>query len=227
MPEAKHDPKSLLAVTNLESRALMPSEANQPEFIKWAHDHGAHLYLVLVGPRTEIVGLEKDVAYWKVRTHFHDGTLMKPRMIPVPFDILPEKGTKLSGGTVDWVDCSGASHRSNAVDIVRRVLRQEWESKAKLDDWHLDTLKKFFTYHVEYIGQSFGKDGERTAAERISQGHKTVQKILAEVCDLNPNGAVAFLVLDSEVQGSEVEVSLGPDNVQDASAAMARTMAKP
>lgn len=227
MSEEPQTAQSLLAVTNRQSRALLPSEAYRPEFVRWAHDYGAHLYLVLVGPRTEIVALDKEAECWKLRTRFHDGSQMKPRTIPVPFEILPERGTELSDGVVVWVDQQGAPQRSNAVEIVRRVLQRAWRPGQSSDPWHTYTLRKFFTYQVEYIGQSFGKEGERTAAERISQGHKTIQQVLAEVGDLRPNSAVAFVVIDAQVQGREMTFSIGPDNVGDVSALVSQFMAMP
>lgn len=220
-------PQSLLAVTNWESRALLPSEVYQSEFVEWAHDYGAHLYLVLVGPRTEIVSLDKEAEGWNLRTRFHDGSQMKPRTIPVPFEILPEKGTELSDGVVAWIDQQGAPQGSNAVEIVRRVLQRARESGQSFGPWHDHTLKKFFTYHVEYIGQSFGKAGERTPAERMSEGHEKVQQVLAEVSDRRPNSAVAFVALDARVQGREVEFTLDPDNIEDTSALAAQFMTEP
>lgn len=62
MPEMLQTPQSLLVVTNLQSRAFMPSEACQPEFAQWAHEFGAHLYLVLGGPLTEIIALDEATA---------------------------------------------------------------------------------------------------------------------------------------------------------------------
>lgn len=227
MSEEPQPPQSLLAVTNWQSRALLPSEVCQPDFVEWAHDHGAHLYLVLVGPRTEIVALCRDGEAWKLRTLFHDGSQMRPRTIPVPFEILPEKGTELLDGVVVWIDQQGASHRSNAVEIVRRVLWLALRSGQPFGQWHTCTLKKFFTYQVEYIGQSFGKEGNRTAAERIGQGHKTVQQVLAEVGDLRPNSAVAFVALDAHVQGREMTFTISPDNVEDISALASQFMAEP
>lgn len=227
MSEEPQTAQSLLAVTNWQSRVLLPSEVYQPEFVQWAHNHGAHLYLVLVGPRTEIEAIEKEAEGWKLRTCFHDGSQMKPRAIPVPFEILPEIGTELSDGVVTWVDRKGAPQRSNAVEIVRQVLKRTWRRSRSFDQWHMNTLRKFFTYQVEYIGQSFGKEGERTAAERIGQGHKTVQQVLAEVGDRRPNSAVAFVVLDAHVQGREMTFSIGPDNVGDISALVSEFMAKP
>lgn len=218
------DPQSLLAVTNWQSRALEPWEAEEPEFKRWAHENDIHLYLVLVGPRTEILGLDKQPTYWKLHTLFHDGTTMKPRMLPVPFEILPEKGPTLTNdGVVAWTDDQG-THELNAIEIARRLLQT---ADRPLDLWHQSTLEKLFTYQVEYIGQSFGKAGERTPAERIGQGHATVQSVLSRTISHRLNSAVAFVVLDAHVQGVEMTLSLGPDNVQEMSARAARLIAQP
>ena len=227
MEDDQAELQSLLAVTNYWSRALLPSEVYDDGFVQWAHDHGAYLYLVLVGPRTEIVGLIEEADGWKVKTRFHDGSQFKPRTIPVPFDLLPREGTHLLDGGIDWVDDSGETRRSNAVDLTRRLLERAWKPDRPMDDWHRRTLRKFFTYRVEYIGQSFGKRGERTAAERIGGGHETVQRVLAEIGDLYPNSAVALVVLDAAVQHREVVGSIGPDNWEEVARMAEKAMLEP
>lgn len=221
------EPQSLLAVTNYWSKALLPSEVYDDRFVQWAHDHGAYLYLVLVGPKTEIMDLVQESDGWKMKTRFHDGSQFKPRTIPVPFDLLPRKGTRLVDGAVNWVDEQGENQRSNAVDLTRRVLARAWRPGQHMSHWHEWTLRKFFTYRVEYIGQSFGKQGERTAAERIGEGHETVQRVLAQVGDLYPNSAVALIVLDAAVQGRELSGSIGPDNGEEIARMAMQAMTEP
>lgn len=219
-------PQSLLAVTNWQSRALTPSEVYRREFIEWAHEHGAFLYLVLIGPKTEINGLERDQDRWKIRTHFHDGTAMKPRTIHVPFDLLPKSTTRLLDGQIRWTNEEGVCQRANAVELARWVLSRA-RAGGELDLWHASTLRKFFTYRVEYVGQSYGKQGERTSAERIGEGHKQVQKVLAEVADYHPNAAVALIVTDTKVQLREASFRVGSDNVEELARYMLNFMAEP
>lgn len=207
-----HRPQSLLVVTNWRSRALLPSEVYEPEFKAWANDNGAYIYLVMIGPKTEIFDLICEGHGWKVRTRFYDGVTMKLRTIPVSFDVIPEKSAIFADGLIEWGDADGQSHRANAVQIARMVLEHALRSSDSLDEWHWDTIRKFFTYRVEYVGQSFGKSGERTVAERIGEGHKTVQAVLAEVVDYNAGAAVAIVVMDAQVDRRESSFSIGADN---------------
>lgn len=212
MTETEGGVQSLISVTNWKSRALLPSEVYKSEFIDWAHAHGAFLYLVLIGARTEIYDLALDRHCWKVLTRFHDGTAMKPRTIRVPFDLLPESSTQLVDGVIRWTDAQGRPQRANAVEIARWLLDRTLRADGKLDLWHHWTLRKFFTYRVEYVGQSYGKRGERTSAERIGDGHMQVQRVLSEVADHHPHAAVALIVMDAQVDTRESSFTVGPDN---------------
>ncbi|MDJ0355671.1 hypothetical protein, partial [Paenarthrobacter sp. PH39-S1] len=190
------------------------------------HPHGRPVMSGALGPKTDIVDLREDGNGWKLYTRFHDGSGMKPRTIPVPFDLLPRVGTALVDGAIEWIDAEGGAHRMNAVEIARQVLQREWRPGETLDRWHACTLRKFFTYRVEYIGQSYGKDGERTAAERIGEGHKTVQQVLAEKMAHYPNVDVALVVMDAHVQGREASFSIGPDNIDEISQVFTQMMSE-
>lgn len=223
MESEELEPQSLIAVTNWRSRVCIPSEVYTDEFKEWAHHVGAYLYLVLVGPRIEIHDLVQEDDGWKVRTVFHDGEAMKPRTIPVPFDVIPRETAELVAGTIMLSD----SRRLNAAEVTRLVLSHAQKNGEGLTDWHRHTIQKFFTYRVEYIGQAYGKHGERTAAERISQGHKTAQQVLAETMDHHPNSAVGFIVMDAGIQGRELSGSIGPDNVEEMKRLLAQFLDQP
>ncbi len=176
--------------------------------------HGAFLYLVLIGAKTEIHDLILERNCWKVLTRFHDGAAWKPRALRVPFDLLPET-TQLVHGVVQWNDAQGSSQRANAVEIARWLLNRARRVDGTLDFWHTCTLRKFFTYRVEYVGQSYGKHGERTSAERIGEGHEHVQRVLAEVSDHHPGAAVAIIVMDAEVQLRDAVGDVRSDNAEE------------
>ena len=223
----EREPQSLLALTNWQSRAIVPSEVYDRDFKVWAHSHGAHIYMVLVGPKIEICDLVQEADGWRLRTLFHNGVAMKPRTIPVPFELLPEKSTKLVDGAIEWTDAGGKTHRSSAVQVTRKVLEHAVQSRGKTDPWLHQTIRKFFTYTVRYVGQAYGQGGERTAAERIGQGHKQVQQVLSEVADFYPSAAVAVIVMDAQVQGREASLSVGPDNREATASFVSRFLATP
>lgn len=217
---ASPTPQSLLVMANWRSRALAPSDIHDPGFVDWAHRHGAYLYLVLVGPRIDINELVAGTQDWKIDVRFHDGNSMKPRTIRIPFDLIPKGQATLVAGAVDWTDATGRKHRSSAAQLTRYVLAKE-RGDAKR---RALTIRKFFNYRVEYIGQSYGKAGERTAAERIGAGHKQVQQVLAEVADLYPFSAVALLAMDLKILRQELSFTLSPENPMAAAEAIGEFM---
>jgi hypothetical protein len=219
--------QSLLAVTNWQSRALLPFEIYEPEFTEWAHKSGAYLYMILVGPRSEIVSLSRAAGYWSMRTRYYDGHDMKPRKICVPFEILPELGTTLVGGVVNYLDKTGTSRVVNATQVVRSLLQAKWRPNITFDSWHSNTLRKFFTYRVEYIGQAFGKVGERTAAERLKEGHETLQKVLSETMAYHPNVEVAVMVMDAHVERREASFTLTTHNIEQMAKLATRVISEP
>lgn len=225
--DAPPQPRSLVAMTNWRSKACLLSEVRSQEFRDWAHGCGAYLYLVLVGPRSEISDLVRDRECWKVFTRFHDGTAMKPRTLRVPFSRLPVGTTRLIEGRVEWEDPSGEEQRANAVEIARWLLEDARRTDRRLAYWEYHTMQKFFAYRVEYVGKSYGDHGERTAAERVASGHEHVQQILAETIDYYPNAAVALIAMDAQIHGREAALSIGPDNAGELGQYIARFMAEP
>lgn len=220
-------PQSLLAMTNWRSKACLLSDVKSQEFRDWAHECGAYIYLVLVGPKTEISDLVRDEEGWKVLARFHDGTAMKPRTLRVPFSLLPEETTRFVEGRIEWVDPTDKTRRANAVEIARWLLEDARGTSGKLAHWEFHTMRKFFTYRVEYVGKSFGHHGERTAVERIAPGHEHVQQILADTIDYHPNSAVALIAMDAQIHGREATLSFGPDNAEELWQYVAQFMAEP
>ncbi|MGP5249890.1 hypothetical protein ACTXLS_10265 [Corynebacterium variabile] len=205
-----------IVVRNPYSVNLVPSEIVDKEFIKYAHEAGAYIYLVLVGPRVNVLELINDGDQWIMHTEFHDGASMKPRTVPVSFDMLPQNAS-IIGNLIEFTDeKTGERHRTNAVKIVRNILAEpifrSVSSQIAPTNWEYQTLRKFFTYRVEYIGQSYGNNGSRTAAERIGEGHSHVQAVLAEINDYFPNSAVALIVMGVSVDNSEMHITIEPDD---------------
>lgn len=183
--------------------------------------------MVLVGPKIDICDFTLGGTGWKISTLFYDGVAMKPRTIHVPFYILPKDTSKLVNGIISSTDANGEHHQYNGVSIARLLLEQSTCSGVGLTDWEKHTVLKFFTYRIEYIGQAFGKGGERTSAERLGQGHEKLQDVLAKVQDFNPNAAVAVLVMDAHTQGREAAFKISPENLEDISQYFERFMAEP
>jgi len=63
------------------------------------------------------------------------------------------------------------------------------------DNLDLSTLD----YEILYIGQAYGKDGKRTALDRLS-AHETVQKIYTHSLTQNPDSDIWFLLTNFEQQ---------------------------
>jgi hypothetical protein len=130
-----------------------------------------HLYLVCVAPRVSVdpasVSIGKDAIDATVRLQ-RQGTF-EPWLVrygkAADFDVAewvsdwPHEEFALRGPT-------GEQLLEGVVSNTRSLMPRGWPDAA-------DELS------VVYVGQAFGKAGERTAADRLSS-HKTLQRILAE-----------------------------------------------
>ncbi|KHL03152.1 hypothetical protein LK10_10325 [Sinomonas humi] len=72
-------------------------------------------------------------------------------------------------------------------------------------------MEEFFTFDVVYIGQSYGQDGKRKAIDRLTGGHKTVERILSEMQDFSPNRSVGFITIDQQMESVHACIRTGHD----------------
>ncbi|WP_291131796.1 hypothetical protein, partial [Flavobacterium sp. UBA7682] len=75
--------------------------------------------------------------------------------------------------------------------------------KENIEDEELD-------YEILYIGQAYGKDGNRTALDRLSS-HETVQKIYTHASALYPDSDIWFMLTNFAQQSMLVGMSSSPE----------------
>lgn len=81
------------------------------------------------------------------------------------------------------------------VKVCGKELELETETIDANDVWQ--STAKFFNFNIEYIGQSFGKAGERNALAR-DRAHATIQKILSQNMDSDEPRAIRILMFNTE-----------------------------
>lgn len=87
---------------------------------------------------------------------------------------------------------------------LRFILANTWPMQVRVQDVILlsnTSLQPYSDFQVEYIGQSFGDDGDSDALTRLigktgKQGHGSLQKVLADINHSSPDSE-AFLLLYS------------------------------
>lgn len=147
-----------------------------------------HIYLVGRRPRITI-----DPASVKITEDRVSGQFLKQQkseFIPIPFDVQNYLGTakvklhtKYPFTEFAFVDESGETLSKGKCALQLAVCGpQYWE--------HLDL-------EVLYIGQAYGKDGSRTAADRLIS-HSTLQGIYAEALRNSPDQEVWMVLCSFE-----------------------------
>ncbi len=124
-----------------------------------------HIYIVLSRKKVIVPSqrLEKTHPYFEI--FLPDGT---PWNIPVTVDDDDFLDLKVEKDFFHIVDKDGALLREGKVSLLLNFFKE-----IKILDNSLDDVYK---YEILYIGQSFGKDGKRTAPDRLLS-HSTLQKI--------------------------------------------------
>jgi hypothetical protein len=205
----RKSPTQLISVTNLSSRALVPSQIYDEGMEEWGKASGNHIYLVAIGPRVNVVSATVDADGWRIETEYYkDG--WRPRAIRLPASMFQSADASVSDGVLVHRGDDGEA-RYTAVQLARKALdlaRKDESLRAR--SWKKHTINKFFDYSVHYIGQAYGRKVRKSAAKRLADGHEDLQKVLAEVNDYHRNADVGVIMMDSQVQGRELFGSIGP-----------------
>lgn len=217
-------PTKLVEVRNLHSHALTPSEVSLDGLEELVLAHGNHIYLVLLGPRVRVRGVDDRDSAWRVLTEFDSEGATKPRTLLIPKALLGGGELRLSGMHVVHRSTSSAETKYTATHLARALLDGQMQGEVSLDPaWVQHTIAKFFTYTVVYVGQALGRKKGRSPIARFRAGHEHLQMILAEVHDFNPDREVAVGMADHSVSRVEIHGFSGPDTWE-LMAAMSQTM---
>ena len=135
-----------------------------------------HIYLVGTRPR---ISLQKDS--FKIDGNLitcvleiHDKDNKEPVDLKLEYDSLPD-GLEL---TCDYPYTSFVLQQPNG--------ENRFASKWSLMLQGREAMSPHLNFDILYIGQAFGDEGERNAADRL-RSHETLQKIYAEAIQSNPD----------------------------------------
>lgn len=211
-------PTSLIAVTNDLSRALIPSALYLDGLEDAAKEAANHIYLVAIAPRVDALSVERSGDGWKLRTQYFDGK-WKPRTLPIARELFPTGTVRVKDSVLIHVTDQG-EQRLSAVEVARMVLDRSNVGTPEADQlWKANTIKKFFTYQIVYVGQAYGRDTRRSAVKRLADGHEKLQRVLAAVNDHYRTSDVGIIVANARVQGREMNLSVNSGNVVEAARA--------
>jgi len=141
-----------------ESALVLPTAMlyNEAVLKQYAEDiERCHVYLIGIMPAMEWVGSVQENG--SIVSSYRIANEVKQVVAEIPDGCT----LKIEDGFTVAVDAEGRE-RTHTIEQLMRAFSEKWN----------------IGFEVQYVGQSFGKDGERDAVERLLS-HKTLQKILA------------------------------------------------
>jgi len=145
-----------------------------------------HIYIVTRRPRITLDPKSVNFTDDKVTGYFQKQ--IKDKLIPIPFETQNFLGTSnvLLKCEYPYTEYAISDENNNVISNGKCALL-------------LATLSPKFWEHLDlevlYVGQSYGKDGKRTASERL-QSHSTLQGIYAEAIKTSPDQDI-WLILST------------------------------
>ncbi|MEQ6168674.1 hypothetical protein AAOE16_15870 [Ekhidna sp. MALMAid0563] len=156
----------------------------------FTEENPCNIYFILRRPRISadpeyfIVG--EDFIELKYFIHIKNERL--ERILRVPFSDLPSDlrmETEYPHNFVKFIDKEGNINGYKLAVLVDETHKWNGPKEDLLD------------FEVLYIGQAFGKDGKRTALDRLSS-HSTLQKIYSEAMFRNPDSEIWIMLASFE-----------------------------
>lgn len=180
----KYQIESAIVMDSCFSRMLSLNDFDNQDIKLKLKDEKCHIYMICQRPRitidTEKTNINKDKITlcfkFTIQSEIYEKSLILPNTENITTINSEYPYTHLSLLNNNDVVVEG-----KVAYIYSELFRREGKYDADLD------LK------VSYIGQAFGKDGSRVAADRINQ-HETLQKILVDISVKDHNQEVWILL---------------------------------
>lgn len=195
----------VVVMKNQGLTTLIPSEIYDDLYADFANQAGAHIYIITTGPRVKLLGIEKYGQGWKLTTKTQE-TQSSSRPVWIPGKLLPDSTASIVNNAILSAS-SNQDYNFTSFQIIRELLYYYMEHKTPFYNppASMDRIfGSFFNHKVVYIGQAVGRKKSRSAIDRLKAGHKTFQKILADIHDFQPGAEVAVTLVDANVWGTEL-----------------------
>lgn len=156
----------------------------------FTEENPCNIYFILRRPRIsadpDYLKVGKDFIEMKYFIHVENERLERILRIPFgehPSDLIME--TEYPHNFVKFKDKEGNINGYKLAVLVDETHKRIGPKEDLLD------------FEVLYIGQAFGKDGKRTALDRLSS-HSTLQKIYSEAMSRNPDSEIWIMLASFE-----------------------------
>ena len=155
-------------------------------------DNDLHLYMILECDRIVCEYIRKDECGWKVYVKKENNQL---RILELPNEFLGE-GVEDVVLKEDYLHIYSTSktRKINIYSIIYQLINY-YKDIGNFEIVN-DLIDEYRTYNVLYVGQAFGNNGNRTPYERLSEGHKHLQKVLIDVNSYKRDRDICILMSD-------------------------------
>jgi hypothetical protein len=197
-----------LSIENTSSMAWSASERYQKELAELSRAAQQHLYIVVVGPELIPIALNasQDQPEWNLEITCWTSNGPRAHTITVSESAFPDSVLEFdpTRGVLALVPTAGTgkSRKITVAEVVRAAINVGHEKPEAVDA----IVGEFFNFEVAYIGQSYGENGSLKAIDRLTKGHKTVERILSEIQDFSPNRSVALITLDQQLTRVDAQI---------------------
>lgn len=177
-------------VMNMNKISICQQDDLEKEIIQreFTEEFPCHLYFIIAKPRITIVPEKcefKELIRLVFRIHINSEYLEKEILLHPPLNY----------------DLSNAKIESNYPFSTFRIIVDEKEllfaKSSVYYTMHLRNHPDELNAELLYIGQSYGKEGERKVSDRL-KNHSTLQKIYSEISQKNPDKEIWLNLLSFE-----------------------------
>jgi hypothetical protein len=184
--------------------------------------------MIVLGPaiRAQKLNLAPD-GKWSLAMEYCANEIWHPYEIPIPGAV--SRGNYIELLNPQWIRVSepGGETKCSLIELLRTTVDYFSKNHTSHGEWVRSIIKNLFAYEVVYVGQAYGREGRRTAVDRLRAGHEHLLEILANVHDYRPDAAVGIITLDAEVGDFAMRFNFQDEDVESVSAKSWKILSTP
>jgi hypothetical protein len=209
-----------VTVGNSVSDGLIPSELYLGPHDPFDMNRGLHVYLLCTKSRLIIRRIKRREGgrLLRVTIAASDGRSSRGHLRNLDLDL---QSTPLLNRRLDpegYLEATlhGRQMRFSATQLVAFQVRVLRSGLGPSYERAADTLvQQFMTMDVQYVGQSIGSDGARSAFDRLTRGHPKFERLMSEVHDFQRHLEVYVVVIDCNIRFHDLAGTVTADNARE------------